>query len=64
MKPLPLVNLKKKGFIERQNRMIVEAANAMLAAKNLSGHLWREAVKTAVYLKNRTTSETINNVNK
>ena len=38
---------------ERKNRMIVEAARAMLEEKSLPKFYWAEAVRTAVYIQNR-----------
>lgn len=50
---------KQSDFIERQNRTIIESAKAMLYERQLPLYLWAEATYTAVYLKNRTASETI-----
>lgn len=50
---------EQNGFIERQNRTVIESAKAMLHDRQLPLHLWAEATNTAVYLKNRTSSEVI-----
>jgi len=51
---------EQNGFIERHNRTIVESGKAMLHDRNLPQYLWAEAANTAVYLKNRTATETLN----
>lgn len=38
---------------------MIKSARAMIHSKGLPKYLWGEAVNTAVYLKNRTASETI-----
>jgi hypothetical protein len=38
---------------ERKNRLIVEAAQAMLEEKSMPKFYWAEAVRTAVYIQNR-----------
>lgn len=53
---------EQNGFIERQNRTVIDSAKAMLHERKLPLYLWAEAVCTAVYLKNRTSSETIGGV--
>lgn len=50
---------EQNGKIERQNRTILEAAKAMLHHNDLPRHLWAEASNTAVYLRNRTATETL-----
>lgn len=47
---------EQNGKAERENRTIVESARTMLKAKDLPTYLWAEAVNTAVYVLNRTTS--------
>lgn len=44
---------QQNGFIERDNRTVVEAARTMLMGKKLPEMLWGEAANTAVYLLNR-----------
>ncbi|GBM81277.1 hypothetical protein AVEN_84691-1 [Araneus ventricosus] len=46
--------LKQNGVIERENRIIMEAAGTVLHAKDLPEKLWAEAVNTAAYVLNRT----------
>lgn len=53
---------EQNGFVERQNRTIIESAKSMLYSKSLPIYLWTEATNTAVYLKNRTASITLNGV--
>lgn len=50
---------EQNGFIERQNRTVVESAKAMIHNRQLPLYLWADAVHTAVYLKNRTASNVI-----
>jgi hypothetical protein len=45
-----------KGTAERLNRTILEKVHAMLHASGLPRNLWGEAVKHAVWLKNRTST--------
>ena len=49
------------GIVERKNRTIMEAARAMLHDQNLPMHLWAEAVRTAVYVPNRTPHRVLEN---
>ncbi len=42
------------GVAERLNRTLLEKVRAMLYAADLPGNLWGEALKHAVWLKNRT----------
>lgn len=44
---------EQNGFIERDNRTVVEAARTMLLHKKLPEYLWGEAVNSAVYILNR-----------
>lgn len=48
---------EQNGFIERDNRTVQESARTMLIASGLSKSLWPEAVRTAVYVLNRTTNK-------
>lgn len=50
---------EQNGFIERQNRTVIESAKAMLHNRQLPLFLWADATHTAVYLKNRTASNVI-----
>lgn len=47
---------QQNGKAERDNRTIMEYARSILYASKLPPYLWAEAVNTAVYLANRTTS--------
>ena len=47
---------EQNGRAERDMRTIVESARSMIHAKQVPLTLWAEAVNTAVYLLNRTTS--------
>ena len=44
---------QQNGYIERDNRTVIECARTMLLKSKLSKVLWAEAVNTAVYVLNR-----------
>lgn len=44
---------QQNGFIQRDNRTVVETARTLLLHKNLPEFLWGEAANTAVYILNR-----------
>ena len=46
-------NPQQKGVAERKNRMICEAAKAMITDLDLPLSLWAEATGTVVYIQNR-----------
>ena len=48
---------QKNGVAERKNRTLVECARSMLQGKGLSNGFWAEAINTAVYLKNRSSTK-------
>jgi transposase InsO family protein len=50
------------GVAERANRTILNAVRCMLHRAGLSGYLWPEAVKAAVYLRNRSPTRTLTNI--
>lgn len=50
---------EQNGVAERANKTIVEKARVMLQEANLSNDFWAEAVNTAVYLKNRSSTKTV-----
>lgn len=50
---------EQNGFIERQNRTVLESAKSMMHSRNVPRYLWAEAANTAVYVKNRTASDTL-----
>ena len=47
---------QQNGVAERLNRTLMESTRAMLSHANLPKKLWAEAVATAAYLRNRTTT--------
>ena len=50
---------QQNGVVERKNRTVVSMVRAMLKAKDLPRELWGEAVSTAVYILNRSSSKTL-----
>lgn len=46
-------NPQQNGFIERENRTLIELARSMLSHNDLPRNLWSEAMATACYLLNR-----------
>jgi len=53
---LTVHSLQQNGVAERLNRTLMESARAMLSHSNLPNKFWAEAVATAAYLMNRTTT--------
>ncbi len=51
---------EENGVSERLNRTICEPAWAMLKDSGLNSHLWLKAIKTAVYIKNRSSTQVLN----
>lgn len=47
---------EQNGLIERDNRTVQESARTMLIASGLPKILWPEAVRTAIYILNRSTN--------
>jgi len=47
---------KENGVSEQLNRTICESAQAMLKDSGLNSHLWLKAIKTAVYIKNQSST--------
>ena len=47
---------QQNGVAERLNRTLMQSAKAMLSHSNLPNKFWAEAVATAAYLRNRTTT--------
>lgn len=47
---------EQNGVSERMNRTLLESARAMISHAGLSNIYWAEAVSTAAYLRNRTTT--------
>lgn len=50
---------EQNGIAEWQNRTIIEKARNMLQDAKLDRRLWGEAVRTAIYLKNRTPTKAV-----
>jgi len=50
---------QQNGVVEWRNQSIVGTARSMLKAKGLPGKFWGEAVTTAVYLLNRSSSKSV-----
>ena len=50
---------EQNGVAERMNRTIVETARCMLAEAKLPRKFWAEAVSTAVYLRNRSSTTAV-----
>ena len=44
---------QQNGVAERKNRHLAEVCRSMLHAKNVPGHFWAEAMKTAAFVINR-----------
>ena len=44
---------QQNGFVERENRTLVESARSMIHARNLPKFLWAEALNTACFVLNR-----------
>ncbi len=51
---------EENGVSERLNRTICKSAQAMLKDSDLNSHLWSKAIKTAVYIKNRSFTQVLN----
>jgi transposase InsO family protein len=45
--------LKQNGFVERNNRTLIDMARSMLAEYNVSDSYWAEAINTACHASNR-----------
>lgn len=52
---------EQNGVAERANRSIIEKARSLLCEANLSKKFWAEAVRTVVYLKNRSPTKAVLN---
>jgi len=50
---------QQNGVAERLNRALVEIARTMMRHKDVDQDLWADAIKTAVYIKNRVTSRAL-----
>ena len=50
---------QQNGVAERKNRTLVDCARSMLKGRNLSNGIWAKAINTAIYLKNRSPTKSI-----
>jgi len=50
---------QQNGVAERLNRVLVQMARTMMRHKDVDQDLWADAIKTAVYIKNRVTSRAL-----
>ena len=53
-------NPAQNGVSERMNHTIVETALSMLSQSNMPNEFWAEAINTAVYLRNRSPTTSLN----
>ena len=53
---------QQNGYIERDNRTVMEMARSLLHPKELPKKLWAEAVNTAVYILNRTANRQLGDI--
>ncbi len=54
--PIMLYSSEENGISERLNRIICKPAWAMLKDSGLNSHLWLKVIKTAVYIKNQSST--------
>ena len=54
-------NPQQNGVVERKNRMIMEATREILHDQYLPMHIWEEAARTTVYVKNCTPHRVLEN---
>jgi len=50
---------QQNGVAQRLNRVLVGMARTMMRHKDVDQDLWADAIKTAVYIKNRVTSRAL-----
>jgi len=50
---------QQNGVAEQLNRVLVEMARTMMRNEDVDQDLWADAIKTAVYIKNRVTSRAL-----
>ena len=50
---------EQNGVAERMNRTLVESVRSMLVGANLPQRFWAEALATAVYLRNRSPTKSL-----
>ena len=58
--PIMPYSPEENDVSERLNRTIYKPAQAMLKDADLNSHLWLKAIKTAVYIKNRSSTQVLN----
>jgi len=58
--PITPYSPEENGVSEQLNRTICESAQAMLKDSDLNSHLWLKAIKTAVYIKNWSSTQVLN----
>ena len=51
---------EQNGVAERMNRTLVETMRSMLADSKLPPRIWAEALSTAIYLRNRSPTKSVN----
>ena len=51
---------QQNGVVERRNQTVVEMARCLLKSMAVPAMFWGDAVKTAVYLLNRSPTRSIN----
>ncbi len=51
---------KENSIFEQLNCTICELTQAMLKDSDLNSHLWSKVIKTAVYIKNRSSTQVLN----
>ena len=50
---------QQNGVVERRNQTVIGMVRSMLKCKNLPMYFWAEAVKTAVYILNRSPTKSV-----
>ena len=50
---------QKNGVVERKNRIVMSMVRSMLKAKDLPRELWGEALSTAIYILNRSSTKAL-----
>jgi hypothetical protein len=53
---------QQNGVVERRNQSVVEMARCLLKTMSVPSVFWGEAVRTAVYLLNRSPTKALNNM--
>ncbi len=57
--PTTLYSPEENGVSEQLNCIICKSAQAMLKDSDLNSHLWLKAIKTAVYIKNQSSTQVL-----